>query len=297
VEWTIDALLELGRTAFDSWPAQSQPLLAQVLESPALARAIGLWSDDSGRIGGVVIERYADGSERPALTCSSCHARVEPDGRLLRGPASQLDIGALFSGGADDDRSDAGLVDVTSDAVDNAVAIPDLRATRHQRRLHWSGSLYNGLDALAVRIETLLITSSSETVRPPREIVFALALYIWSLGHDPERTGSNSAGATVFEEHCATCHEGATGEGDAINADVVGTDPAVARSTARGTGQYRVPSLHRVGSRTHLTHEGRSADLEAWLDPARAFEDAAHPFGLDLPSQDRADLIAFLKSL
>lgn len=162
--------------------------------------------------------------------------------------------------------------------------------------MHWSGNLYNGLDALAVRIETLLIVSSSETVRPPREIAFALALYVWSLAGEVDPAVRDSRGAPIFEEHCSGCHAGVTGAGDPVEASVVGTDGAVARSPARGTGRYRVPSLHRVGSRSRLTHEGRFASVEALLNPARAGSDPSHPFGLELASEERTELIAYLNA-
>jgi hypothetical protein len=79
-------------------------------------------------------------------------------------------------------------------------------------------------------------------------------------------------------------------------------------SAVRGTGTYRVPSLHGVGTRGPLLHDGTVPDLDAMFDPARltpAFTGKlhgsgaiqGHPFGLDLSDADRAALVAYLKAL
>jgi hypothetical protein len=100
----------------------------------------------------------------------ACHARPDPTGQLRHGLASDFDLGALVG-----EHWGPGRVDVTADARDNPVAIPDLRATRRQQRLHHAGNLRGGLEALASRTETLLISARDDVVRPPREIAFALA--------------------------------------------------------------------------------------------------------------------------
>lgn len=298
VPWTRPALLDLGRTAFETWPAQRHPQLSAVIDDPELGEQLGFARDRSGRPAALVIARFPDGSEQPSLTCATCHARIE-GGELVHGKASSIDLAAVLArDGGGNPGWGPGRIDVTTDGSDNPVAIPDLRAVRHQRRLHWTGNLENGLIELAIRIETLLITASGEVVRPPRQVAFALALYLWSLGEgERPSAGNTGAGAQLFMDQCGDCHSGATGEGDPVEAAEVGTDPAAARSPDRGTGRYRVPSLWRAGERAQLTHEGRFAELEALLDPERAASDAAHPFGLSLTSAERADLIDYLRSL
>lgn len=292
--FTRAALLELGARAFQRFPAQREPRLSGLLERPELLQRLGLWRDAQGHIGGLVLARYADGSEQPALTCATCHARPSSDGELVIGAASDFDWGLLVF---DSEPSPwgPGQVDVTADGVDNPESIPDLRAVRHQTRLHWSGNVHNGLLELATRIETLLITSSAETVRPPRVLAFALALYLRSLGDDARAKGT--ADDRVFAAQCERCHSGATGEGALVSASRVGTDSAVAQSPERGTGSYRVPSLYRVAERTRLMHDGTFASLDALLDPARLAGDAAHPFGLELSTSERTSLLAYLSSL
>jgi hypothetical protein len=80
--------------------------------------------------------------------------------------------------------------------------------------------------------------------------------------------------------------------------------------TRRGTGFYKVPSLRGVWHRSAFGHGGQAETLDEWFDPARLNSDyvpkgfhlgpgpiEGHDFGLRLSSEDRAALIAFLKTL
>ena len=290
IEWGSEALIALGRLAFEAWPAQRAPSLTPLLGSPTgtpdperLATS-GAWRDDRDRLGGFVWARYADGTAEPALSCASCHARPDSAGRLIHGAASDFDWGALVG-----EAWGPGRVDVTSDGMNNPVAIPDLRATRHQRRLHHTGNLYNSVAALAVRTETLLITARAEAVRPPREIAFALAYYVWSLGGDTAPT--TEVPSRAFREHCGSCHFDPTGAGDVVPLAVVGIDGAAARSPMRGSAGYRAPSLYRVTLRARLTHEGWPLTLAQFLDPERTALYPGHAFGLELGAEERAELV------
>ena len=281
--WTRQALLQLGERAFRSYPAQRQPALSRLLAEPTLLERVGLQHDREGRLLGVVLASYPDGSEQPALSCEACHSRLNEAGVAQHGPASDFDLGALLNAGAGESDWGPGRVDVTPDDADNPVAIPDLRATRHQRWLHWSGNLRNDLPSLTVRIETLLVTSSNQVVRPPRQLALALALYVRSLGERPAPPAAPSPeGSRIFDAQCRSCHAGPTGEGQRIAVQEVGTDPGAADSSTRGTGAYRTPSLFRVAERTRLTHDGRYESLAAMFDPSRAADSEGHPYGLDL---------------
>ena len=93
----------------------------------------------------------------------------------------------------------------------------------------------------------------------------------------------------------------------------VGTDPALTMTTRRGTGYYKIPSLKGVWYRGPFEHSGSVATLEDWFDPRRVRDDyvptgfrgpgvttravKGHAFGLSLSADDRAALIAFLKTL
>jgi hypothetical protein len=239
--------------------------------------------DDRGRIAGLVWVKYVDGSVEPALSCASCHARPDAAGHLVHGIASDLDLGKLVG-----EAWGPGRVDVTVDGSTNPVAMPDLRATRHQRRLHHVGNLLNSLEALAVRTETLLITARADVVRPPRELAFAIALYVWSLG--AQRPPAPPPSAT-FTATCGGCHAGPTGAGDVVADAEVGTDAAASASFARGTGGYRAPSLYGVSQRSGLTHLGWPISLREFLDPTRTSSMPGHAFGFELSPAERDALV------
>ena len=167
------------------------------------------------------------------------------------------------------------------------------------------------------------------------EQLYALALYLYSLEPPPnpnQRNALTERGEKVFQSQgCAACHtpplytsnkltpaEGFTvpekhrGKYEILGVSV-GTDPNLALKTRRGTGYYKVPSLRGVWYRGPLEHNGSVATLEDWFDPRRLKDDyiptgykafgvntravKGHPFGLMLSTDDRAALIAFLKTL
>jgi hypothetical protein len=93
----------------------------------------------------------------------------------------------------------------------------------------------------------------------------------------------------------------------------VGTDPELSLYTRRSTGYYKVPSLLGVWYRGPFGHSGHVATLEDWLDKRRLDDDyvptgfkpafsktmavKGHEFGLEITEEEKAALIAFLKSL
>jgi hypothetical protein len=171
--------------------------------------------------------------------------------------------------------------------------------------------------------------------RFPDETLFALAQYIFSL--QPPRNPNlgdprSMTGRRVFDrERCGGCHAppnytnnkltpaaGFTPQRDhPLEGDIlpisVGTDPNLALKTRKGTGLYKVPSLRGVWYRGLFGHDGSIASLEEWFDPTRLRDEFApsgfkgykvthravpgHKYGLNLSSEDKAALIAFLKTL
>src|SRR5262249_6089313 len=167
------------------------------------------------------------------------------------------------------------------------------------------------------------------------EQLYALSLYLYSLQPPPNPNPFDALarrGQHVFERTgCARCHTPplytnntlTPAEGFVVpdthrqGYDVVpmsvGTDPGLTLHTRRGTGYYKVPSLRGVWYRAPFEHNGSVATLEDWFDPARLRDDyvptgfkgygvktravKGHSFGLDLTDQDKAALIAFLKTL
>jgi hypothetical protein len=168
------------------------------------------------------------------------------------------------------------------------------------------------MTTLAIRIETLIITSGQEAVRPPRMVALGLAAYIRSLAMDlPSADAAAEAfprGAAVFASQCAGCHVPPALTGDPVPLAVIGTDPTLGMSESRGTGAYRVPSLHGVGSRGPLLHDGTIPSIDAMFDPARPTASftqrlhgsgavPGHPYGLALTQGDRDSLLDYLRAL
>jgi hypothetical protein len=165
------------------------------------------------------------------------------------------------------------------------------------------------------------------------EALYALALYVYSLEppSNPNPFDARAeAGQKIFErERCARCHtpplytnnkltlaKGFTPSGSSpldIARTSVGTDPGLALLTRKGTGFYKVPSLKGVWYRGHYLHDGSVASLEEMFDPERLSDThepkgfappgtvtraiPGHEFGLDLTTEERAQLIAFLRTL
>jgi mono/diheme cytochrome c family protein len=167
------------------------------------------------------------------------------------------------------------------------------------------------------------------------EQLYALARYLYALrppaNPNPKGAAARRGAAVFGRSGCVSCHPAplytnnklapAPGftppDGHPAARDIlpstVGTDPALALYTRRGTGLYKVPSLRGVWYRGMFGHDGACATLEDWFDPRRLRPDyvptgfkgfgverravPGHEFGLDLTAREKADLIAFLRTL
>jgi hypothetical protein len=206
-----------------------------------------------------------------------------------------------------------GRLDVSSSTGKEPARIADVRAVAWLGYLQQDATLkQNNLTSLAIRIETLITTSQNEAVRPPRIVALALAAYVRSLGKslpvESDAATKSPAGKAVFEGHCTRCHETPALTGRPVSLRVIGTDPTLGLSPERGTGTYRVASLHGVGSRGPLLHDGTVPTLDAMFDPRRVEPGysggrhgpgpiAGHLFGLDLDESSRAALVDYLRAL
>jgi len=317
------ALLALGQAAFERYPSQLAPYLSVALTSRDAAAQYGLWVDPARGVGGLVRARMGDGSVALALTCSSCHARPAADGTLAPGvPNAKLDLGAAILAAqgipaalSGDPRAawGPGRLDVTTTAGTEPARIPDLRPVRFLTYLQQDATIRaRDLTTLAIRIETLLITSWGEAVRPPRVVALALAAYVQSLATSlpsVDQAGAASPnGAALFQATCAACHIPPAFTGEPVALAVIGTEPTLGLSADRGTGSYRVPSLRGVGTRGPLLHDGTLPSVDAMFDPARpsgAFGQKlhgtgavpGHGYGLDLSDGERQDLLTYLHAL
>lgn len=322
---TVDeqTLRDLGRRAFARYPTQLAPYMRGALASRQAAARDGLWIDAAAGVGGLVRARLPDGSIALALTCASCHTAPGPDGRLVPGlPNAALNVGravleaqGIPAAWSHDPRAGwgPGRVDVSTTEGTEPARIPDLRPVRWLTHLHQDATVRGSdLVPLAIRIETLIITASNQTIRPPRLIALALAAYVRSLADElppPEAaTAASPRGAALFAQSCAGCHAPPGFTGPPVRLAAVGTDPTLGLSRDRGTGTYRVPSLRGVGTRGPLLHDASVPSVAALLDPTRptaAFSQRLHGagpvrghlYGLSLPEPDRRDLVAYLKNL
>jgi|KBSSwiStaDraftv2_1062776.scaffolds.fasta_scaffold88829_2 mono/diheme cytochrome c family protein len=172
-------------------------------------------------------------------------------------------------------------------------------------------------------------------VRASDAALYALAQYIYSLQPPPNPNLSDpriATGQRLFQrEGCAGCHtpplytnnkltlaQGFTPPAEHrqlldIMSISVGTDPSLAMKTRKGTGYYKVPSLKGVWYRGRYLHDGALRTLEEMFNPARVQDDfvpsgfmplgqktraiKGHEFGLKLAEDERAALLAFLRSL
>ena len=174
----------------------------------------------------------------------------------------------------------------------------------------------------------------STQLRYSDEQLYALSLYLYSLKPPRNPNGPSALtrrGEKIFNGSCAGCHtppfytnnklipaRGFTvPEDHKKKYDVmmveIGTDPGLTLGTRRGTGYYKVPSLQGLWYRGPFEHNGSVATLEDWFDPKRLSAQyvptgfkgygmqtravKGHEFGLNLSTDDKRALIAFLRTL
>ena len=318
--------VELGRRVFHEYPLRPEVFAEHALRKPEVAREIGLRPDANGRWPGMVAFRDVDGRAQIGITCALCHVAIE-DGAIVEGQARrELDYGAMrlaFHRDTGAPIPDAlakrmatwgpGRADITQDDDEDPVAIVDLWGVRERAWLTQAATLRHVHPAaLAIRQETQILHANLERTRPPRELAWALAMYVYSLQPPPraaiEPDSVAVRGRALFDRHCAHCHRDADGAGAPVDAHTIGTDPVLAFGRARGTGLYRPAPLQRVADAAPYLHHGVVATLDALLGPERLEPDYAggargpgpipgHRYGTSLPADDRRALVAFLGTL
>jgi hypothetical protein len=337
---TMAGWVALGREVFFGYPLRVEIFMNWALEHPDVGERVGVRAASDGTYPGVRIFTDIQGKIALGITCAICHASIDEHGRTTVGQARRVfDYGALRNAyhAQTGVRVDAdlarrmkswgpGRADVTEDDDEDPVAIPDLWGLRDQTALTQAGTIHHvGPTALAIRQETQLLTSNHQRVRPPRELAYALALYVYSLAPEPRAPGAPGApgaksgtaastetvarGRALFaSEGCTTCHSNAAFGGPPVPAERIGTDRALAYGGARGTGTYRPPALLRVAAAAPYFHQGAVPTLEDVLSPARLEPTyagspvgkgavAGHVFGTDLPAADRAALVSYMRTL
>lgn len=309
----------LGRRVFFEYPLRPEVFVEHALANPEVASAVGLRTAPDGSVPGTVGFIDIDGRARVGITCALCHTAIEGDQVVVGRARRDFDYGAMRLAyhrdtGAPIDarlaermaRWGPGRADITEDDDEDPVAIVDLWDIESLTALTQAATLHHadlGEDAplaLAIRQETQILHANRERTRPPRALAWALAMFIYSLDPPPRLHSSDPAvarGDAIFRRDCTACHDGPTGSGAPIPAEDIGTDPALARGTSRGTGVYRPAPLLRVAEAAPYFHHGVVASLEQLFDPARLTKIPGHTPGTDLAPAERADLIAYLRTL
>lgn len=304
---TAEGWRALGRQVFWSLPMRRDAYLEWLVSRPELWDRAGLQVDDSGQVRGLVRFTDARGDERVGVTCALCHGAEGAAGRANRA----LDLGwaraqfveargrtpGAYAGWG------PGRVDVTDDPIDDPLAIADLWSVRWQSHLNTSGAVRVASPAsIAVRFETQFITGHAYESRPPRALVWALGLFVQTLDRPdaggmeaapmpPAHLPDGTAGASVFAQRCAGCHDPQRGfGGDLVAAEVMVSDSSPALSPMRGTGFFKVPGLLGVSQGGPYLHDGSQPTLDALLQ-------SGHPMGEPLPAADRAALVEYLSHL
>lgn len=318
----MEAWVALGREVFFRYPLRADPYVEHALGHPELD--VGIARDASGEVPGAVAFRDVDGETRVGLTCALCHTSVR-DGAVVVGAARrELDYGALrvayhdATGRPLDEalrdrmtRWGRGRADITADVTEDPVAIPDLWGIRSQSWLTQAGTIrHTGPAALAIRQETQYLHANHARTRPPRELAFALAMFLYSLSPPaaPPMDEAATRGEALFGPHCGACHDNAALGGALVRADRVGTDPALANGEARGTGRYRPAALLAVRDAAPYLHDGSVPTLEDLLSGDRLAAGYAgnphgpgpvpgHEYGMDLSDAQKRDLVAYLRRL
>ena len=316
----------LGRRVFFEYPLRADEHVRFGVADAERAGRFGIEAGADGTVPGVVVFRDVDGRDRVGIACAICHTARDGEAVVEGRARRRFDYGALqLEHARVRGRTIApemarrmaswgpGRADITEDDSEDPVAIPDLWGLRHQSALTQAGTIEHvGPIALALRQETQLIYANHTRTRPPRVLVWALAMYLYSL-EPPQRDAEPpprevaTRGEALFGEHCAECHSNDAYGGQTVRADRVGTHQGLAHGVARGTGRYRPAGLIRVADAAPYFHDGSVATLEDLLGRARLEatyrgalgEGAApgHEYGLDLGAGDRLALLAFLNTL
>jgi hypothetical protein len=306
--------IALGERVFFEFPMSLAPSVGRALREGSDLREYGVLVHDDRYVGVRLAE--VDGRTRVVVTCASCHASLDADGRPSGVRANRaydharvrLEHGGKHEASLVDttrvedlDKLGPGRSDVQPDQAFNPYAFPDFGGLVDMPYLHHTANWYQrGVASLAIRVETVFMSHGRNAGRPPRVLMWALAEYLRSLPPPPPSEAPSPAserGREVFEQQgCDVCHAPPLYTSELRpTLEEIGTDDAAGRSPIRGTGRWRVPSLRGVGGNGPYLHHGAVPTLEQLFDPQR--EEPGHRFGLELDAPTRADLLAFLRTI
>lgn len=320
---TTAGWVELGRRVFFDYPLRPEVFAEHALARPEVADEAGLVQTPDGQWPGLVAFGDIDGRARIGITCALCHTAMDGHDLVIGRARRTFDYGRLRLA-YHRDRAEPlppdlaermanwgpGRADITEDDDEDPVAIPDLWGVREQSALTQAGTIVHlHPAALAIRQETQILHANRERSRPPRELAWALAMYVYSLQPPPRpAVVADARGTQLFDQHCDSCHDNAAHGGRPVAATSVGTEPTLAFGRARGTGKYRPAPLLRIADAAPYFHDGSLPSLEALLSSDRLSSDytqgtrgpgpiPGHRHALDLPESDRDALLSHLRTL
>lgn len=310
----------LGQRVIAEYPISAEPLYEALAALPGGLEEAGFLRRPDDAWVGLRVFQDEDGEVQIGNTCGQCHCSLgEADVPLPVLANKRMDVGRaeLIVLGYDPDAPPPpnlpprveglfelgpGRVDVLADGVVNPFAIPDLGGLGRQPYLQQNANWRNTEPAtLAIRCETLFITSNGQRTRIPRELAWALTAWILAndspMPLDDDPGPDAETGAVVFEEAgCADCHPAPDYTSDRlVTIEEVGTDSSAPGSPIRRTGFVRIPSLRGVGRTGPWLHHGAVHELSELFDPDRS--EPGHPWGQELDEADRESLVAFLLSI
>ena len=275
--------LALGKDVFWKMPMRRDAYVEWAVRQPAVLGEAGLEFGEDGVLPGFVRFATRGGKQRVGMTCGTCHGAQGIGGKANK----TIDLGlarARFRQeiGLDEGEFDTwgpGMIDTTDDEVNDPVAIPNLWGLASQQYFNSSGVIHVHSPAVAAaRFETQYIVNHNYEVRPPRLLIWALAMYVMSLQAPEPPAGAATdplvaRGKELFGAQCATCHVPADAfSGLLIPASLLMTDPLASQSRLRGTGSYRVPKLQGIGQGGPYMHDHSAATLTEVVA-------TGHPFG------------------
>jgi hypothetical protein len=334
---TSPALIGAGREIFRTYHFGTQRIWdfrraidwsTGVTDPAEYGRRYGVQRDREGYFVGIIGVKQSDGHVVYGHSCALCHSNVDARGTILDGAANEeYDIGlyydALRSKIRDVDLvylGDAplktlrlqgpGRTDPTMDSFWAPVRVPHLFALR----AFADGYRSNG-DTANLWLQCYRNLNGDYAV--DFEIMEALMAFLLSIEapRNPRPVSDiEKKGAGIFKaQSCDRCHAPPYySTGRLIDWDVIRTDPdRIQNGWPKG---YKVPSLLRLDMHRLFLHDGSLTSLDQLFDPGRlnpAFGPPGipgerrkigsgvpgHDFGLELSKEDRAALVAYLRTL
>ena len=203
---SMEGWVSLGREVFFRYPLRREVFVEWALGHPEVGARVGVRAAADGTYPGVVVFVDTRGESQIGMTCAICHADAATGQAVVGRARRDFDYGALrlayhAATGTTVDAQLArrmrtwgpGRADVTEDDDEDPVAVPDLWSLRRADFLTQAGTIKHTPTALAIRQETQLLTSNHQTVRPPRELAFALAMFLYSLKPPPSTPAGDPA--------------------------------------------------------------------------------------------------------